>query len=219
MAIRFKEDRVRAMGRTARGVRGIQLREDDMNVGMALLTPDSTATVVTVCERGHGKRTDAAEFGEQHRGGIGLIAIKTSERNGLVVSSRVVEAGDELMLITDVGKVIRMGVDDIPVIGRNTQGVRLIRLEENERVVAVERLAERDERDHRLSSGGTHEVEIARSTLLDGDSSEVEEEEGAEEEVALQEVDETSAEDERGETSAMEEDAPGDGSKDDEGQR
>jgi len=147
MAIRFAEDQVRPMGRAARGVRGIGLREGDEMVGMAVLSPDCEASVATVSELGYGKRTTATDFGEQKRGGIGRISIKTSERNGNVVGSQIVEEDDELMLITDHGKVIRMPVRDISVIGRNTQGVRLIRMEDEERVVAVERLAETDNGD------------------------------------------------------------------------
>ncbi len=148
MAVRFREDQVRAMGRTAKGVRGINLRGDDKMVGMSVLVPESGASVVTVCERGFGKRTAASEFSVQNRGGVGLITIKTTERNGEVVGSQVVGDDDELMLITDGGKVIRMQVKDVPIIGRNTQGVRLIRLGESENVVAVERLAETENGDN-----------------------------------------------------------------------
>jgi DNA gyrase subunit A len=147
MAIRFPEEQVRAMGRTARGVRGISLREGDEMVGMSVLDPDSQSGVVTVSEFGYGKRTAADEFTNQNRGGIGLISMKTSERNGRVVGSQVVNEEDELMLVTSGGKVIRLPVKDISVIGRNTQGVRLIRLDEEERVLAVERLAETDNGD------------------------------------------------------------------------
>jgi DNA gyrase subunit A len=147
MAVRFRENQVRAMGRTAKGVRGINLRDDDKMVGMSVLVPESGASVVTVCEHGFGKRTAASEFSVQNRGGVGLITIKTTERNGQVVGSQVVGDDDELMLITDGGKVIRMQVKDVPIIGRNTQGVRLIRLGESEMVVAVERLAETDNGD------------------------------------------------------------------------
>jgi DNA gyrase subunit A len=142
MSIRFDESQVRAMGRNARGVRGIGLRENDAMVGMAVLDTDSTSSVVTVCEKGYGKRSSAEEFSSQKRGGLGVIAIKTTDRNGLVVGSRVVGDDDDIMMITASGKVIRMSVEDIRVIGRNTQGVRLIRLDEGERVVSVERLAE-----------------------------------------------------------------------------
>jgi DNA gyrase subunit A len=159
MSIRFPEAQVRSMGRAARGVRGVSLREEDKVVGMEVLEPESAAAVVTVCQLGYGKRTAAGEFRVQNRGGHGIISIKTTERNGKVVASRVVEETDELMLITDVGKVIRMPVKDISRVGRNTQGVRLIRREENERVVALERLAESDEEnDERVGADSADSV-------------------------------------------------------------
>jgi DNA gyrase subunit A len=145
MAIRFSEEQVRKMGRATRGVRGIGLRDGDEVVGMETLAADSASQVVTVCEHGYGKRTVAMLFGAQRRGGKGLIAIKASERNGQVVGSRVVTDEHDIMLITDVGKVIRMPVTGISVIGRNTQGVRLIRLDEGEHVVGVEILAEKED--------------------------------------------------------------------------
>jgi DNA gyrase subunit A len=145
-AIRFPEEKVRPMGRTARGVRGIRLREaDDQVVGMAVVPRDATATLLTVCERGYGKRTPTSDYPTKNRGGKGVITIKTTERNGKVVNLRIVTDDDDLMLISDGGKLIRMPVDGIPTIGRNTQGVRLVRLEENEKVVAMERLAEKEE--------------------------------------------------------------------------
>ena len=129
-AIRFREENVRPMGRTARGVRGIRLREgDDEVVGMAVIPREAPATLLTVCERGYGKRTPTSDYPTKNRGGKGVITIKTSERNGKVVGLRIVTDDDDLMLITDGGKLIRMPVDGIPTIGRNTQGVRLIRLE------------------------------------------------------------------------------------------
>jgi DNA gyrase subunit A len=148
-AIRFKEENVRPMGRTARGVRGIRLRDaDDQVVGMAVLPREEPATLLTVCERGYGKRTPTSDYPTKNRGGKGVITIKTSERNGKVVNLRLVTDDDDLMLITG-GKLIRMPVDGIPTIGRNTQGVRLIRLEQEgenaEKVVAMERLAEKEE--------------------------------------------------------------------------
>jgi DNA gyrase subunit A len=147
MAIRFPEDQARPMGRTARGVRGIKLADGDEVVQMAVIDPESQSSVATVCERGYGKRTCASEFSAQNRGGRGLIAIKTTERNGPVAGTMVVSDKDELMLTTDVGKIIRIPLSDISQIGRNTQGVRLIRLEDGERVVAVERLAEPEDAD------------------------------------------------------------------------
>jgi DNA gyrase subunit A len=145
-AIRFREENVRPMGRSARGVRGIRLREgDDQVVGMAVVPRDQPATLLTVCERGYGKRTPTSDYPTKNRGGKGVITIKTTERNGKVVSLRLVSDDDDLMLITDGGKLIRMPVDGVPTIGRNTQGVRLIRLEPEEKVVAMERLAEKEE--------------------------------------------------------------------------
>ncbi|HVY37345.1 MAG TPA: DNA gyrase subunit A, partial [Polyangia bacterium] len=145
-AIRFREENVRPMGRTARGVRGIRLRDaDDQVVGMAIVPREEPATLLTVCERGYGKRTPTSDYPTKNRGGKGVITIKATERNGKVVSLRLVSDDDDLMLITDGGKLIRMPVDGIPTIGRNTQGVRLIRLEPEEKVVAMERLAEKEE--------------------------------------------------------------------------
>jgi DNA gyrase subunit A len=149
-AIRFREENVRPMGRSARGVRGIRLREgesgeSDQVVGMAVIPREEPATLLTVCERGFGKRTPTSDYPTKNRGGKGVITIKTTERNGKVVSLRLVSDDDDLMLITDGGKLIRMPVDGIPTIGRNTQGVRLIRLEEAEKVVAMERIAEKEE--------------------------------------------------------------------------
>jgi len=146
-AIRFEGAQVRSMGRQSRGVRGIEVRRengDDDVVSMAVVSPDSTETLLTVCELGYGKRTLLDEYRPQNRGGMGLITIKTGERNGQVVNVRPVADDDHLMLITSGGKIIRMAVDSISVMGRNTMGVRLVRLGDEERVVAVERLAEKD---------------------------------------------------------------------------
>jgi DNA gyrase subunit A len=138
--IRFREENVRPMGRTARGVRGIRLRRAnrraDQVVGMAVIPREEPATLLTVCEKGYGKRTPTSDYPTKNRGGKGVITIKTTERNGKVVSLRLVTDDDDLMLITDGGKLIRMPVAGIPTIGRNTQGVRLIRLKEAEKVVA-----------------------------------------------------------------------------------
>ena len=152
-AIRFREENVRPMGRSARGVRGIRLRDGDSDqvVGMAVLPREEPATLLTVCEKGYGKRTPTSDYPTKNRGGKGVITIKTTERNGKVVGLRLVTDDDDLMLITDGGKLIRMPVAGIPTIGRNTQGVRLIRLEqaegekEAEKVVAMERIAEKEE--------------------------------------------------------------------------
>ena len=141
MAIRFKETDVRSMGRAATGVRGIRLRKGDSVVGMSLVDPN--ATLLTVCENGHGKRTEFSEYRTQSRGGLGLINIRTSERNGKVVAMMTVRDGDELMLITQAGQIMRIGIDaeSIRPIGRATQGVRVIRLNDQDHLVAVARVA------------------------------------------------------------------------------
>jgi DNA gyrase subunit A len=141
-SIRFNEGNVRTMGRTARGVRGISLRKGDEVVGMDVLSGD--APVLTVTERGYGKRSALDEYRVQSRGGAGIITIKTSDRNGPVVGIRQVTDVDDLMIVTDGGKVIRSRAKEVPVIGRNTQGVRLISLDKNERLVSVARLAEEE---------------------------------------------------------------------------
>jgi len=143
LAIRFCHDDVRPMGRTARGVRGISLKKDDAVVGMEVLTTD--ASVLTVTEKGYGKRTALDEYRIQSRGGSGIITIKTTDRNGPVVNIRQVTDVYDVMIVTDGGKVIRSSVKGIPVIGRNTQGVRLISLGADERVVSLAKLAEREE--------------------------------------------------------------------------
>ena len=144
MSIRFKETDVRSMGRDTTGVRGIRLRKGDAVVGLSLV--DTSATLLTVCENGHGKRTEFSEYRTQSRGGIGLINIKTSDRNGKVVAMMTVRDGDELMIITQQGQIMRIGVDaeSIRPIGRATQGVRIIRLNEGDKLVAVARVTGQD---------------------------------------------------------------------------
>ena len=147
MAIRFLETDVRSMGRTAHGVRGISLRKGDEVVAMAVVEPGGT--LLTVTENGYGKRTELDEYRVQSRGGMGIINIQTTERNGRVVGIAHVRDGHQLMLITQQGKILRMVTGDIRSIGRATQGVRLIEIEEGDRVVSVARLAEREEREER----------------------------------------------------------------------
>jgi DNA gyrase subunit A len=146
MAVRFKESDVRAMGRTARGVKGINLRSGDEVVDMAVVDPDGD--ILTVCENGYGKRTPIEEYRQQTRGGIGIINIKATERNGKVVAVKPVNDEDELMLITKNGIVIRFSLKDIRPIGRNTQGIRMIKVDEGDTLVAVARVvSEEDEAD------------------------------------------------------------------------
>ena len=149
MAIRFKESDARAMGRTARGVRGIALRGDDEVVAMTVVKPGGT--LLTVTEKGYGKRTELDEYRVQARGGIGLINIQTSERNGRVTGVAYVEQDDELMLITEQGKILRMVTGGIRPIGRATQGVRLIEIDDQDQVVSIARLAEKNLVDQDLS--------------------------------------------------------------------
>jgi len=153
-SIRFPEENCRPMGRTARGVRGMSLENNDQVIGMQVVTDATSASLVTVTENGYGKRTDIGEYRVQSRGGKGIITIKTSERNGKVVDIKLVDDSQDLMFITDQGKLLRTSVGNIRVIGRNTQGVRFMVLEESERIVAVAQLAEKDEDD-----GGDSEAE------------------------------------------------------------
>src|SRR5262249_31982165 len=145
MAIRFPETAVRSMGRSAYGVRGISLRDGDAVVAMEVLQPGGT--ILSVTEQGYGKRTGLDEYRVQSRGGIGIINIQTSDRNGKVVGIAQVTDEDELMLITQQGKSLRMAPKDIRTIGRATQGVRLIDIEGDDRAVSIARLAEKDEEE------------------------------------------------------------------------
>lgn len=142
-SIRFHESDIRAIGRVARGVRGIKLTAEDKIVSMALVS-DLSDTLLTATENGFGKRTALEEYHQQKRGGKGVITIKTSARNGQVVSSLLVNDQDDVMLITSSGKLIRIMVEGIPLISRNTQGVKLIDTESGESVVGVVRLPEDD---------------------------------------------------------------------------
>jgi len=151
MSIRFAETDVRPMGRNAYGVRGISLRDDDEAVAMEVLRPGGT--MLTVTERGYGKRTELEEYRVQSRGGIGIINIQTSDRNGKVVGITHVTDDDELMLITQQGKILRMASKDIRTIGRATQGVRLIDIEGDDRAVSIARLAEKDDDADRNGNG------------------------------------------------------------------
>jgi DNA gyrase subunit A len=143
MAIRFGEEDARPMGRGARGVRGIQLRDGDEVVAMKVVSEG--ATILTVCERGYGKRTELDEYRRQSRGGIGLKNVQTSDRNGPVVGIAGVSDRDELLIVTEQGQIIRMTAGDLRPIGRDTQGVRLIDLAEGDRVVSIAALTEPDD--------------------------------------------------------------------------
>jgi DNA gyrase subunit A len=141
-AIHFPENQIREIGRTARGIRGIKISKQDEVVGMEVVTPHTQ--ILTVTEHGYGKRTKASEYRVQNRGGTGIFTVKRTQKTGDVVGIKTVADEDELMVISDQGKIIRLRATDIPIQGRSTQGVRLISVEEGERVVAVGRLAEKE---------------------------------------------------------------------------
>jgi DNA gyrase subunit A len=145
-SIRFDEQEVRPMGRAAAGVKAIELDDDDEVVAMAITDPEKQQ-VLAVCERGYGKRTALSEFRQQKRGGKGIILIDTSERNGPVVGLALVGEDDEVMLVTDRGQTIRTRVAEIRETGRNAQGVRVMNVDSDERVVAIEPVGERDDDD------------------------------------------------------------------------
>lgn len=139
-AVRFSEEDVRSMGRTARGVRGIKLGENQKMI--SLIVVKEGGTILTATQNGFGKRTQLEEFASHGRGGQGVIAIQTSDRNGDVVGAVQVFANDELMLISDAGTLVRTRVEEISIVGRNTQGVRLINLSEGENLVGIQRIEE-----------------------------------------------------------------------------
>jgi len=141
-SIRFHESEIREMGRVAAGNIGIRMEADDRVVGMEVL--GDGATILTVTENGYGKRTKTEEYRVQGRGGKGILTIKTSQRNGPVVYAYQVTDQDQLMIITGDGKIIRLRVADISVIGRNTQGVKLIDLGEGEKVVGIAKVMEEE---------------------------------------------------------------------------
>jgi DNA gyrase subunit A len=141
--VRFAETDVRAMGRTARGVRGIRLKEGERLI--SLIIPQQEGRVLSVSANGYGKRTDMVEFPVHNRGGQGVIAMQTSERNGELVGAVPVYDGDEIMLISNKGTLVRTRSDEISIVGRNTQGVRLIKVGADERLVGVERIEEPEE--------------------------------------------------------------------------
>jgi len=144
-AVRFAETDVRAMGRVSKGVRGMRLPEEHKVISMVI--PQTDGFLLTVCENGFGKRTLVGEFPTKGRGGKGMIAIQASERNGPLVGATQLFTGDEIMLISDQGTMVRTRGDEVSVVGRNTQGVRIIRLKENENLVSLARIAEPEDDD------------------------------------------------------------------------
>jgi len=171
--IRFNEDDVRAMGRTARGVRGIKMNDGYQMI--ALIIPDAAKQILTVCEQGYGKRTLVDDFPVYGRGGQGVIGIQTSDRNGPVVGAAQVSESDEIMLISDKGTLVRTRVTEVSIQGRNTQGVRLIRLKEGESLVGLEQVDEPEEVDElEAVLEGQAESVVSSAPAVDADTSESE---------------------------------------------
>jgi DNA gyrase subunit A len=172
MAIRFHESNVRAMGRGAHGVRGMTLEGENAVVSMVAIVPGQS--VLTVCENGFGKRTAIEEYRKTRRGGKGVINIKTTERNGRVVAIKAVKDEDELMFISANGIMLRTDLKELREIGRATQGVRLIRLDEADRVVAVAKIVREEDGENGGAvadaggPGGTLSVADAAGGTLPG---------------------------------------------------
>jgi DNA gyrase subunit A len=157
MSIRFEESDVRPMGRVAAGVKGITLRRGDRVVGVEVLA--TNYSILAVTENGYGKRSSVDEYRLQRRGGKGIIAIKASERNGKIIGAMQVVEDDEVMLIASSGKIIRINMQNVRVIGRNTQGVRLINLEPGEKVVAMDMVAtDEEENDEEIDQEEGREI-------------------------------------------------------------
>ena len=162
-AIRFKESDARAMGRPAAGVRGIKLRAGDRVVGMEVLAEEGD--VLTVSQFGYGKRTKVEDYRMQGRGGMGIINLKLSDKTGEVVGVKQIVATDEIVMVTQAGKIIRTGVEDVRVIGRATQGVRVMNLGGSDRVVALAKIVESDEDEE---EEGGEEAPTATEADADG---------------------------------------------------
>jgi DNA gyrase subunit A len=157
------------MGRTAAGVRGIKLQEDQKMVGLIVV---EEGDILSVTENGYGKRTEADEYPTYGRGGQGVVSIKTSDRNGDVVGAVQVTEDNEIMLISDGGVLVRTPVGDISVMSRNTQGVRLIRLAEDEKLVELERIANLGGEDEELEEGDVDQEENSDAPEQVSDESE-----------------------------------------------
>ena len=162
-AVHFNEQDVRFMGRTARGVRGIKLKANQKVISLIVLQKNASGTILTATERGYGKRTPIEDFAQHGRGGQGVIAIQTSERNGKVVGAVEVSPQDELMLMGDRATLVRIRVAEISVVGRNTQGVRLINLSDNEALVGLQQV---DELERELD-GSEGDDDNGKDTLND----------------------------------------------------
>jgi DNA gyrase subunit A len=165
--VRFNEDQVRPMGRTASGVRGMKLMENDSVV--SLIVPSNEGDILTVTQNGFGKRTNLDEYPAKSRATQGVVSIKVTERNGSVVGAVQAEEGDEFMMITDAGTLVRTRVAEVSQVGRNTQGVTLIRTAEDENVVALQRIDEVDEVETEVESEGDEAAETDTGTSTDSE--------------------------------------------------
>ena len=143
--IRFSEEDCRAMGRVSQGVKGISLSESERIIGMEII--DDSVEILSVTEKGYGKRTCASHYRKQSRGGKGILAMRLNEKNGDIIEIKPVTNKEDLMIITNNGQVIRIKISGISLLGRATQGVRIIRLKDDEKVVAVEKIMEAEEPD------------------------------------------------------------------------
>jgi len=173
MLIKFNETDIRSMGRIAGGVRGIRLREGDIAVGMDVV--DEGKEILVVTEKGFGKRTPQEEYRIQARGGFGLKTLNVTERNGLLVAMKAVDGSEDLMLITIHGILIRMDVNDISIIGRSTQGVRLIRLGEDELVATVAKVEKEEDEDLKTDEDAEISAEVKGTEETDSEKNESEE--------------------------------------------
>lgn len=162
-AVRFEENKVRAMGRNSRGVRGVSLQGDDVVVGMVVVQAEEV--LLTVCAHGYGKRTPVSDYRLTNRGGKGVINIKTTDRNGPVVSVMRVKDDDDVVIVTQNGILIRQEIEGVSVIGRNTQGVRLINLDEGDQVIGVALVVNQDEAEKDQADGETAIDERTPSTV------------------------------------------------------
>lgn len=152
------------MGRTARGVRGITLDEDNEVIGMVTITAEAQSSILTVTERGYGKRTQVGEYRVQSRAGKGVISVKVTDKNGPAISFHQVWETDEIMLITADGMILRTKIRDIREIGRNAQGVRLMDLPDEDRIVGVAKLAESEEEEDLAEPSDSEEHLLSSAT-------------------------------------------------------
>ena len=170
IVIRFGEEKVRPIGRAGRGVRGINLEEGNEVIGMATITPNAPTSILTVTERGYGKRTQGEEYRVQSRAGKGIISVKVTEKNGPAISFHQVQDADEIMIMTAEGMVLRIRMADLREIGRNAQGVRLIDMNETDRVIGVAKLIDPENQELSVAeSNGNSSMDTDSEAPLDSE--------------------------------------------------